>query len=146
EERRKLEAEYARLVAERKRLEENRGRPDEEGLDIIYDPQTGLEWRLAPDAPASHQEAENWVKSLAPGGGWRMPTQEELKSLYQENAGERNMKPPFKTTGLGVWAAGASGTCFDFKWGKPIQRWNSQGYPVTFMDMRAFAVRKRRSE
>ena len=38
------------------------------------------------------------------GGCWRMPTNLELKRLYEEGKGDRNMDPIFKTTGWWVWS------------------------------------------
>jgi len=36
------------------------------------------------------------------GGGWRMPTRQELSALYQKGIGKRNMDFGFKTTGGAV--------------------------------------------
>jgi hypothetical protein len=50
-------------------------------------------------------DAQTWVKDLtADGGGWRMPTIEELKTLYKKGAGENNMTPLLKTSGFSVWS------------------------------------------
>jgi hypothetical protein len=62
------------------------------------------------------------------GGGWRMPTRAELKTLYKEGAGSHNMTPLLKTTGWFVWSGetkGSSSACalffrvgFEY-WGYP---------------------------
>jgi hypothetical protein len=71
----------------------------------ISDAQTGLEWVVGPDRDTDYAQAEQWVRACnVAGGGWRMPTHEELRTLYQEGAGERNMDPVFKTTGRWVLA------------------------------------------
>ena len=72
---------------------------------IYYDQNTGLEWLAGPDKPTNWFDAKKWVESLADlaGGGWRMPTMEELKTLYQKRE-KCNIKPVFKTTGCWVWS------------------------------------------
>ena len=72
---------------------------------IYYDKKMGLEWLAGPDKPTNWYAAKKWVLSLHDfaGGGWRMPTIEELKTLYQK--GEKcNIKPFLITTGCWVWS------------------------------------------
>jgi len=72
---------------------------------IYYDKNTDLEWLAGPDKPTNWYDAKKWVESLTAvaGGGWRMPTREELKTLYQK--GEKcNIKPFLKTTGCWIWS------------------------------------------
>jgi hypothetical protein len=72
---------------------------------MITDGQTKLEWVVGPDKDTNYAQAMQWVASCAvAGGGWRMPTRVELKTLYQPGVGERNVDPAFKTTGWWVWA------------------------------------------
>ena len=67
---------------------------------VVYDKNTGLEWLAGPDRDTTWDEANTWVANLTVAGrGWRMPTREELRTLYQEGAGTRNMTPLLKTTG-----------------------------------------------
>jgi hypothetical protein len=73
--------------------------------DIVYDESTGLEWVAGPDEDTHWNDAKNWAENLPlAGGGWRMPTKEELKGLYEKNKGSRNMTPLLKTTGWYVWS------------------------------------------
>ena len=79
---------------------------DHDGQFIAYDngtvkdTETGLEWYTGPDKDTSFREAKSWVEYLTvAGGGWRMPTREELKTLYKKGEGQRNMTPLLKTTG-----------------------------------------------
>lgn len=59
---------------------------------VIADSRTGLEWFVGPDQNANWHMAQNWTGRLSvAGGGWRMPTRAELKSLYEKGMGERNM-------------------------------------------------------
>ncbi|MFC1516860.1 DUF1566 domain-containing protein [Thermodesulfobacteriota bacterium] len=89
-------------------------------LNIVKDPVTGLEWVVGPDKDTTWDQARNWVEGL-PGGGWRMPALNELKTLYKEGVGTRNMIPLLKTTGWYVWSGetGNSTTAayFFFEWG-----------------------------
>ncbi len=72
---------------------------------IVYDSKAGLEWFAGHDKDTNWDEAKKWVESLeVDGGGWRMPTREELKSLYKKGKGERNMTPLLKTTGWYIWS------------------------------------------
>lgn len=88
---------------------------------VIGDSQTGLEWVVGPDRNTNYAQAEQWVSACkAAGGGWRMPTRAELKTLYQRGLGEGNMDPAFKTTGIRIWAEpkdSSSAWHFDFKGG-----------------------------
>ena len=110
---------------------------------IVKDTKTGLEWKAGPDENTDWNEARSWVQSLnLDGGGWRMPTMDELEGLYKEDLGERNMTPLLKTTGWRVWSGeteGSSGArCFDVGLGG--RYWHKRG---SSPDARAFAVRSR---
>ncbi|MFH2218813.1 MAG: DUF1566 domain-containing protein [Pseudomonadota bacterium] len=87
---------------------------------VVKDPEAGLEWIAGPDRDTTWDQARGWVKSLA-GGEWRMPTLNELKTLYKEGAGTRNMTPALKTTGWYVWSGETKesnmASYFFFEWG-----------------------------
>ena len=73
--------------------------------EIVRDIKTGLQWVVGPDKDTTWHEARLWVQSLAlDGGGWRMPTINELESLYHKGAGPRNMTPLLETSGWYVWS------------------------------------------
>jgi len=77
---------------------------------IVRDTNTGLEWKAGPDGSTDWNEARSWVQSLnLDGGGWRMPSMNELEGLYKNSAGERNMTPLLKTTGWFVWSGETKG-------------------------------------
>ena len=108
---------------------------------IVRDIKTGLEWKAGPDRDTDWNEARSWVQSLnLDGGGWRMPTTDELKTLYKRGAGDRNMTPLLKTTGWAVWSSETKGSSkargFLFIGG--VRAWNSRIYAS---NGRAFAVR-----
>jgi hypothetical protein len=71
---------------------------------VIHDTKTNLEWLVGPDKNTTWDDVKAWVDSLTVGGGgWRMPTKEELLQLYQNGKGTRNIDPVFQTTGWWVW-------------------------------------------
>jgi hypothetical protein len=50
---------------------------------IITDSQLGLQWTPAPDQPMDWFQANKYAQKLSlGGGGWRLPTRSELKSIY----------------------------------------------------------------
>jgi hypothetical protein len=72
---------------------------------VITDNTSGLEWVVGPGLKTGPIDAEVWVERLKfAGGGWRMPTIEELRGLYIKGRGKSNLDPVFKTTGWNVWA------------------------------------------
>ncbi|MBC8434186.1 MAG: caspase family protein [Desulfobacterales bacterium] len=82
-----------------------------EANGIVKDSRTGLEWKAGPDMDTDWNEARSWVQSLnLDGGGWRMPTMDELEGLYKKGVGERNMTPLLKTTGWWVWSGETKGS------------------------------------
>jgi len=67
---------------------------------VVRDTKTGLEWVAGPDKDTNWDVAKRYVENLTvAGGGWRMPTIEELETLYEGGRGSRNMTPLLKTTG-----------------------------------------------
>ena len=114
---------------------------------VVKDTKTGLEWYAGPDESTTWDGAKRWVASLNKdefaGGGWRMPTKEELKTLYQEGVGTRNMTPLLKTTGQLVWSGKTEGSvwAWDFNFRSGREGWANRGYSY---DKRGFAVRFRK--
>jgi len=52
---------------------------------IVKDTNTGLEWKAGPDKDTNWNQARSWVQSLnLDGGGWRMPTMDEVEGLYKK--------------------------------------------------------------
>jgi hypothetical protein len=72
---------------------------------IVSDTGTGLEWVVGPDKDMSWNDAKSWVEGLnLAGGGWRMPTVDELEGLYKKGAGDRNMTSLLKNSGWDIWS------------------------------------------
>ena len=114
---------------------------------IVKDTNTGLEWKAGPDKDTDWNEARSWVKRLnLDGGGWRMPTMDELEGLYKEGMGSYNMTALLKATSgpyLWVWSGETKGSSdarrFTFTDGH--RYWH--GGRDTSRYGRAFAVRSR---
>jgi uncharacterized caspase-like protein len=76
----------------------------------VVDTSTGLEWKAGSDRDTNWNEAKSWVQNLnLDGGGWRMPSMDELEGLYKKGTGSRNMTSLLKTTGWWVWSGEAKG-------------------------------------
>ena len=83
---------------------------------VVRDTGTGLEWVVGPDRDTTWDEAKSWVERLSvDGGGWRMPTRKELRTLYRKGEGKRNMTSLLETTGGFVWTDEIVGS--NYAWG-----------------------------
>ena len=70
-------------------------------LGIITDSSTGLQWYPGPDKDTDWDQASAWAKSLkVDGGGWRLPTIEELRGIHvnmgKAKVGLNHIAPVFK--------------------------------------------------
>ena len=113
---------------------------------IVLDTNTGLAWIAGVDSDITWNAATYRVERLTvAGGGWRMPTIKELKTLYQKGAGTRNMTPLLKTTGWFVWSGETKGPCsaWDFKFPHVGEDFGWV-YHSDSVGGRGFAVRSRR--
>ena len=113
---------------------------------VIHDPQTGLDWFVGPDKDTTWYEAKKFADNLTvSGGGWRLPSVEELRGIYEKGKGSRNMDPLFKTSGWWVWAddggesSSSSAPNFSFRAGLDYR--DTRGDSLYF---RGFAVRRGR--
>ena len=81
---------------------------------IVKDTKTGLEWKVGPYKNTNWNQARSWVESLnLDGGGWRMPTMNELEGLYKKGMGSHNITPLLKATlgkYLWVWSGETKGS------------------------------------
>ena len=114
------------------------GRPEnyQSEPDGAQDAKPGFEWVAGPDRDTTWDEARSWVQSLTvDGGGWRMPTMEELKTLYQQG----DITVLANATGSWVWSGETKGSfarLFSFSYG--LEKWTNRGYAKR---NRGFAVR-----
>jgi tetratricopeptide (TPR) repeat protein len=88
----------------RKEMRKERGRFSlEDG--VIYDSQLGLEWAPSNGQVLNHYQAEGYARDLSlAGGGWRLPTRAELKSLYDKSK-PGNVDPVFGVGDKWVWTS-----------------------------------------
>jgi hypothetical protein len=71
---------------------------------VVADTRTGLEWIAGPDVDTSFHQAVAWVRGLTvAGGGWRMPTAVELRTLYRTPGKPSSITPLLKNRGIHVW-------------------------------------------
>lgn len=72
---------------------------------VICDCYSGLEWLPGPDKDMSWEEGCRWVKDLSTGGGgWRLPTLNELRGLFKMNKNRDNLSPLFGMSMTDVWS------------------------------------------
>ena len=72
---------------------------------IVKDTKTGLEWKAGPDKNTDWNEAKSWVENLnIDGGGWRMPTLDELEGIKEKDRGDYKITPfLINTTSEYLW-------------------------------------------
>ncbi len=110
---------------------------------VVFDMSTNLEWIAGPDRETTWNDAKEWAQSLnVAGGGWRMPTRDELKMLFKKGAGTRNITPLLKTTGRWVWSGETkeSSSAWDFQYGSGYM---PAGRHPDYDSRRGFAVRSK---
>jgi uncharacterized caspase-like protein len=137
EERTRIEAERKRAQAEKKVYAsigpsvkelnkiERYGNFIKQDNGIVYDERTNQEWYAGPDEDTTWIEADKWAKRLTVsgdgwrlfGGGWRLPTYEELRSLYVKEAGTNNIIPLLQTSGSRLWTNEKKTSMRDSYWG-----------------------------
>ena len=111
---------------------------------VIYDKNTNLEWIVGPDRDTDWYDAKKWVENLrVAGGGWKMPSRKELRTLYKPGAGVHNMTPLLKTTGLWVWSGEirSSSSAWGFGFSVGYEYWEKRDASI---GARAFAFRFRK--
>jgi len=71
----------------------------------VRDTRTGLECVAGPDKDTTWDEANSWVQSLnLNGGGWRMPTTDELEGLYERIGRSGHNNIALEENWLWVWS------------------------------------------
>lgn len=112
---------------------------------VITDSQTNLQWLPGPDRDTNYDQAEQWIAAqTVAGGGWRMPTKEELRALHDGSLVKSyNISPLFGATYYRwVWAgARDSSSAWPFNFENGYENWLSRD---TSGNGRVFAVRSRR--
>ena len=85
--------------------------------DVVFDDsEYGLQWVPAPDLAMNHYQAEKYVRDLSlAGGGWRLPTRAELKSIYDPSK-PGLVDPKFKVGGWLAWSSELDKADPSFAW------------------------------
>jgi len=114
--------------------------------DVVYkDSKTGLMWQGEDNGiDISWTAAKNYCEQLSWGGydDWRIPTQDELATLYRLEAaetGEYYILQEIKITTCCQWASDVKGSTvasFDFEYGNRDWR-----HPMSTVETRVVAVR-----
>ena len=90
------------------------GRYEVSSEGVITDTTTNLQWYVGPDRDTTWDQAAAWVKKLSvSGGGWRLPTPDELKGIYEKNKGNKaHIDAVFwnENTYLWVWSNKTKGS------------------------------------
>jgi hypothetical protein len=72
---------------------------------VINDSETGLQWVPAPERPMNHYQAAEYANTLRlAGGGWRLPTNTEVKRIYDKSK-PGGADPKFQINGHFVWTS-----------------------------------------
>ncbi len=107
--------------------------------DGARDAKPSFEWVAGPNRDTTWDEARSWVQNLSiDGGGWRMPTMKELKTIYQKG----DIIVLANTTGSWVWSGETKGSLawlFSFRYG--LDKWSKHSYAIR---NRGFAIRSRK--
>jgi len=83
---------------------------------VIDDSELGLQWAPANGQVMNHYQAEEYARNLSlGGGGWRLPTRAELKSLYEESA-PGHVYPVFNVTDMWVWTSDVDAANSSLAW------------------------------
>ena len=109
---------------------------------IIRDTKTGLDWYVGPERNTNWNEANTWVKNLTvAGGGWRLPTLDELEGIYETNK-KYNLDKVFGSRNIYifVWSnkTHGSSSAWDFPFRNGNRGWGNRGASNR---ARGFAVR-----
>ena len=118
---------------------------DQKAVVVVKGSVTSFEWIGRPDKNTSWDEAKSWVDDLdVGGGGWRMPTIEELKTIHQEAMETQSLHLLIKATGGGfMWSCETKDP--NLAWSLSVFEgegsWTNRNISD---DGRAFAVRTRK--
>ena len=114
--------------------------------DAVYkDTETGLMWQIEDNGvDVSWSAAKDYCEQLNSGGftDWRVPTQDELATLYRLDAAETSeyyILQKIKISACCQWASdtkGAQVASFDFEYGNRDWR-----HPMSTVETRVVAVR-----
>jgi len=109
---------------------------------VIYDSELGLQWAPDPDRTMNHYQAEEYARNLSiAGGGWRLPTRAELKSLYDKSK-PGGADPKFDVSYMWAWTSELEAA--SFAWYFNFYYGNEGSFARDDSSGRVLAVRSRR--
>jgi hypothetical protein len=111
---------------------------------VITDTVTGLEWYVNPQPDTNWRQARAWAEALTvAGGGWRLPTLQELTAIYQKGASAVNLDQRFHAPGAWAWSGDLhnSWSAWGFAFYSGLEGWHHLDYAQGRV---ALAVRSRR--
>ncbi|MCP4023939.1 MAG: DUF1566 domain-containing protein [Desulfobacteraceae bacterium] len=115
------------------------------GDGTVTDMKTNLMWAIKDNGiPISWPNSLSYCKKYIAGGhtDWRMPTLEELSTLYEpkvKNSRGYHVVKPIKTTAMSCWASdhnGYNGGRFNFAYGKVFWLRKSYSGPTRVLPVR----------
>jgi len=78
---------------------------------VIKDTELGLEWKMASNSDITWNQAKAWAQNLKlDGGGWRMPTEDELERFYHKGVKPRNITVLIIFDGYPFWTTETKGS------------------------------------
>ena len=78
---------------------------------VITDTRTGYQWAVGPNHATDYYEAQDWVENLKlAGGGWRLPTVNQLQQIHYPGGNPVKLSPIFPTSGWIIWSSEKSGS------------------------------------
>jgi len=116
---------------------------------VITDPRTNLEWAPAPANDMNWNQADQYAQSLSlAGGGWRLPTIAELKTIYIPSCDGNIAHSAFNAGGMWAWSSQLDGPSrawgFNFHRGDEYRNFRDLGRDLSNGNTRVLVVRSRR--
>jgi hypothetical protein len=117
---------------------------------VIQDLRTGLEWAPVPLPTFNYDGAARYTKSLRlAGGGWRLPTVDELKDLFESGQSGCGLDWAFEDRYPASWASDSKGLSKQWlvrfsRFKVSTELWDQQSVPCD--DCRVLPVRSARKQ
>ena len=129
----KREQERQREAAQSVAKRSSDGRYEVSSEGVITDTTTNLQWYVGPNQDTTWDQADAWVKNLTvAGGGWRLPTTDELNGIYDTSKSSNvNIDKVFGSynTYLWVWSTQrSSSSAWIFTFNSGGRYWRDRSY------------------
>lgn len=98
---------------------------------VTHADHAGVQWKVMADSAVTWLEARDYADSLSlNGGGWRLPTLNELSVLKTDGRSQYNLPSSFACTGWFLWSGEEEGG--GAAWGIELQ--DGAGYATRHID------------